>query len=297
MNNQSVIDNLLIQSQEWLSGIISILPNLVLAIVIATASYIISRYVKKYLLKLIVNITDNRTIAKTFANIGTVVFLMLALFVILGVLNLDKALNSFLATAGVAGLAIGLALQEPLMNIFSGVMLSTREKYNIGDLIESNGYFGIIEDVNLKATSIKLLSGEAVSIPNKLVLQNPITNYSTNLYRRVEISCGISYDDNLKKARSIAIDAIRNNLDYIEDKGIDLFYNEFGGSSINFTLRFWIHKTNQAAFLKAQSEAIIAIKKAFDRDSINIPFPIRTVKLGLNDQKAVAMMKENGVLV
>ena len=75
--------------------------------------------------------------------------LMLALlFLILGILHLDQLLTSLLATAGVLGLAIGLALQEPLSNAFSGIMLSIKQRFNAGDLIESNGHFGTIKEVN-----------------------------------------------------------------------------------------------------------------------------------------------------
>ena len=172
-------------------------------------------------------------------------------------------------------------------------MLSVREKYNIGDLIDTNGFMGTIKDVSLKATILELLSGEAVSIPNKLVLQNPIKNYSTNGIRRVDIACGVSYDSNLKAVRQIAVEAIKDAVDIIKEKDVQFFYNEFGGSSINFTLRFWISKTHQAKYLGAQSEAIIAIKQAFDQNEINIPYPIRTIDLGIGNDEPLLNLTDN----
>jgi len=285
--------SLIEKMDQWLTDLILILPNLLLSILVGGIAYFASRFVQKYLLKGIRQFTNNRTIARTFANIGTAIFLTIMLFVILGILNLDKALNTFLASAGVAGLAIGLALQEPLMNVFSGVMLSIREKYNIGDLIETNGFMGTIKDVNLKATILELLTGESVSIPNKLVLQNPIKNYTSNGIRRVDLACGVSYDANLKEVRTVAIEAIEGSSELVKEKGVQLFFNEFGGSSINFTLRFWINKIPQSKYLEARSEAIIAIKAAFDKHDINIPYPIRTIDLGLGNEDPLTDLSES----
>lgn len=95
------------------------------------------------------------------------------LFIVLGILGLDRALTSLLAGAGVVGLAVGLAVQEPLMNLFSGILMSTKSLYNVGDLIETNGYFGKIKKVNLRSTILEQVSGEEVLLPNKSIIHPP----------------------------------------------------------------------------------------------------------------------------
>ena len=92
-----------------------------------------------------------------------------------------------LAGAGIAGLAIGFALQDPLANLFSGVMMSVRELYRKDDLIKSGDFFGTIDKISLRSTRIQTLDGQEVVIPNKDVLQSPLTNFTVNGSRRVDL--------------------------------------------------------------------------------------------------------------
>ncbi|MEM6967158.1 MAG: mechanosensitive ion channel family protein, partial [Bacteroidota bacterium] len=187
-----------------------------------------------------------------------------------------------LGTAGVIGLAVGLALQDPLINLFSGVLMSVKDYYQVGDIIESNGYFGKIKKITLRSTVIDQPDGQEVIIPNKDVLQNPLKNYSHNGRRRIELDCGVAYGDDLEKVESIALEAInKSGLDFRESAPIEFFYTEFGDSSINFRVRFWKNITSQGDYHKARHVAIKALKKAFDQNDITIPFPITTLDFGV----------------
>ncbi|MEM6320395.1 MAG: mechanosensitive ion channel family protein [Bacteroidota bacterium] len=197
------------------------------------------------------------------------------MFLILNILDLSDALTALLGTAGVAGLAVGLALQDPMVNLFSGVLMSVKDYYKVGDLVETQGHFGKIMKINLRSTIILSPKGQEIIIPNKDVLQNALINYSHNGRRRVDISCGVAYGDDLEKAKEVAIKAIEDsNISIRGNQPIEFFYTGFGNSSIDFTLRFWKNITSQLDYLDAQSRAIMAIKKAFDKNGITIPFPI-----------------------
>lgn len=265
----------------WVDGFMSNLPNLVLAVIVLALSIFLSRYVKKYFSKAVYRISSNHTVNSLLVNIATAAFLIVMLFVVLGILGLDTALTSLLAGAGVVGLAIGLAVQEPLMNVFSGILMSTKRLYNVGDLIESNGYYGIIQQVNLRSTIIKQMSGEEVLLPNKMIIQNPLTNYTVSKERRLDFSCGISYGDDLEKVKRITTEAIEREVDYDKNRPVEFFYNEFGNSSINFVVRVWLRQTTQKNLLATQSQVVMAMKKAFDKNDITIPFPIRTLDFGI----------------
>lgn len=264
--------------ESWVDSFIIMLPNLAVALAILILSVFVARLLKKVFLKLLKRFSNNTAVNNLLSNILTVIIVTVGLFISLGILNLDKTVTSLLAGAGVVGLAVGLAFQEPILNILSGIMMSVREPFNIGDIVKSNGYFGNITQITLRSTTIKKFSGEDVIIPNKLVIQNPIENYSLTKYRRVDIDCGVSYNDDLEKAEEIALTAIKENIDHDKNKPVELVYTDFGDSSINFTLRFWLDSDNQLNYLKRKSEAIKAVKKAFDSNDISIPFPIRTVE-------------------
>lgn len=266
---------------EWLDALVVMLPNLVLAAIVLGISIFAARYLKRVTQKGLARTGANGTVVSVLTNIIVAAFMLISLFVVLNILNLDDALTALLGTAGVAGLAVGLALQDPLVNLFSGVLMSVKTYYKVGDLIETNDYFGKILKITLRSTVILTPQGQEVIIPNKDVLQSPMINFSHNGRRRVDISCGVAYGDDLERVKEIAINAIENNLNFNDSKPVELFFNEFGDSSINFTLRFWKRVTAQSDYLEAQSQAIIALKKAFDKEGITIPFPIRTLDLGV----------------
>jgi small conductance mechanosensitive channel len=197
-------------------------------------------------------------------------------------LNLEKTVTSLLAGVGLIGLALGFAFQDTASNFISGVFLSARRPFQFGDIVKTTDYFGRVKHLNLRNTIIETFKGQEILIPNKDVFQNPIENFTKKGLRLVDASCGVSYGDDLELSRKIAIEAVVK-LDSIRDKeNISLLFNEFSDSSINFNIRFWIKfgETN-STFLHAQSEAIIAIKKAFGKNDIDIPFPTRTLDFGI----------------
>lgn len=265
----------------WIDSIITMLPNLILAALVMALSLLAARYVKRYLSKIISRFSDNTAVNRLLATIGTAVFVMVMLFVVLGILKLDTALKSLLAGAGVAGLAIGLALQEPIVNLFSGIMMSVRQYIKINDLVETNGYMGTIEKISLRSTVVRTFQGQEVILPNKMVYNNPLTNYTSSGQRRVDLACGISYGEDLDKVERVAIEAIEKHTQIDNSRPVELLFTEFGNSSINFTLRFWLDQVRQPDFMKARHEAIKALKKAFDQNDIVIPFPIRTLDFGI----------------
>ena len=286
---------------SWFNEVILALPNIVLASIVMAITFYSARIIRKTMERLLGKTASNQTVKGFLTNIVVTLFVIIMLFIVLNILNLSDAVTALLGTAGVIGLAIGLALQDPLVNLFSGVVMSVREFYDQGDLVETNGYFGRIQKINLRSTVMIQPDGQQVIIPNKDVLQNPLKNFSHNGKRRIDISCGVSYNDDLAKAESVAIEAIANcGLDIRETSPIQFFYNEFGGSSINFTLRFWKNITKQSDYLEAQHKAIIALKKAFDTNGISIPYPITTLDfdniegLRMNDFAGPDIPSKNG---
>jgi small conductance mechanosensitive channel len=278
----------------WLNAAIVNLPDLILAVLVLVIGIFFTRRIRTYFLRLISRFSQHITVNRLLANLATAIFFLGILFIVLSILGLDTALTTLLGTAGVAGLAVGLALQDPIVNLFSGVMMTSRTFFKIGDLVETNGFTGIIDKISLRSTVLKTLQGQEVVIPNKDVYQNPLKNYSVSGERRVDLGCGVSYGDDLELVRDIALKAVQDAVEHHEDKPVELFYTEFGSSSINFIIRFWLKHTNQKAYLHAQSEAIIALKQAFDANDITIPFPIRTLDFGIKGGETLKEMLAEG---
>tara|TARA_R110002050_G_scaffold158540_3_gene287902 strand:- start:1082 stop:2017 length:936 start_codon:yes stop_codon:yes gene_type:complete len=263
----------------WFNAIIESIPNLILAVLVMVSTYFAAKYISRLVVRLIDKKIEQASIKNAISRVSAVVVVALGLFIALGVLNLGKALTSLLAGAGVVGLAIGLALQGTLANTFAGLILSFRKKIQIGHWVETTGFSGEVMDINLKDFTLKEADNNIVIIPNKTILDNPLKNYSLTTRMRVFIECGVGYESDLEKVEQLTKDVIANTFDQVKTADdVEFYYTEFGGSSINYLCRFWIDADSMLEKLRAKTKAIIEIKKAYDKEDINIPFPIRTLQ-------------------
>lgn len=287
-NFESAWNEMVKRVESWLDQLIISLPNIIIAILVFIIAIIVSKYIRRLSLRLLGKSSLQRSMKNVIAKLISVMVILGGLFLVLGILDLSKALNTILAGAGVAGLAVVLALQGALANTYSGLVLSYIKQIKFGDWIESNDYEGEVTNIDLRAVTIKQPDNNLVYIPNKLVLENPIKNFSTTAQSRVILNCGVGYSSDLEFVRDLVNKTIVDNFEAVENEDEVIFlYKEFGDSSINFEIRFWIDSTSALEVARAKTDAMIAIKKAFDKNDINIPFPIRT----LDFPKGFEMMK------
>ncbi|GGW34646.1 mechanosensitive ion channel family protein [Arenibacter certesii] len=263
---------------SWLDSLIINLPNFIIAMLVFVVAIFLSKYVSKLTLRLLEKSSMQRSMKSVIAKIVSILVIFGAIFLILGILDLSKTFNTILAGAGVAGLAVGLALQGALTNTYSGIVLSYIKQIRYGDWIESNDFAGEVISIDLRAVTIRQTDNNLVYLPNKLVLENPIKNFSSTAQSRVIFTCGVGYSSDLEFVRNLVKKTISETFESINSEEEVIFlYTEFGDSSINFETRFYIDSTSALEVLKAKTEAMIAIKKVFDEHDINIPFPIRTL--------------------
>ena len=273
------IGNLTDKLMGWLNAIVKMIPNFILAILVMVVAYFVAKYVAKILGKLVAKKVHKKAIVNMMQKVIVVLVLIVGLFVALGILNLSKTVTSLLAGAGVIGLVIGFAVQDSLSDTVSGIIISFRDKIRIGNWVETNGFTGEIIDINLKSFIMKEADNNIVMIPNKSILTNPLKNYSLTPHIRVNVTCGVGYGSDLEMVERLTKETIKNTFKPIEGKEeVEFYFTEFGDSSINFRTRFWIEADRNRPVLEATNKAIIAIKKAFDKADVNIPFPIRTLQ-------------------
>jgi len=261
----------------WIESLIEMVPEIIAAVVVLVLVVFVARGVKKLAKNLMGRATDHGPVQSLVAKAAYLGIWGGGVFLALGILNLDKTVTSLLAGLGIVGLALGFAFQDIAQNFMSGILITIRRPFTDGDLIQTDGYFGVVEDVDLRATLVRSLEGQLVRIPNGRVYGGAMVNYSHATMRLVSFGCGVQYDSDLEQVREVALEAARGVPGRLESRDPEFFYEEFGGSSINFILRIWLADTSQPTWLRARSEGIIALKKAFDENGIGIPFPIRTL--------------------
>lgn len=262
---------------HWLEVFIYNIPNILLALLVFAFSYWFARKVQKWSNRGLQKVIKETAIRGLLSNIFSIIVILLGLVLGLSVLNLEGAVKSVLAGAGVAGLAVGLALQGTLSNIFSGVTLAIKRELNIGDWVETNGYAGEVVEIDLRNTKVKESDNNIVVIPNKMILENPYKNFGLTRRIRTTIRCGVGYESNLEFVQKIAIQAIEELFPPESGEKVEFYYTEFADSSINFMIRFWVNAKKNMTALEVKSAAIVALKSTFDVHKINIPFPIRTL--------------------
>lgn len=279
---QKALDILQEKLTGWLDLLVAMLPNIVVALMVLVAFYFISRGTRVISRKVLGRFLDQEAIVGLLSAILSFVVLATGLVISLNLLHLSKAVTSLLAGAGIVGLALGFAFQDISANFISGIIMAFKRPIVVGDIIETNGYMGFVKEIQLRATILETFQGLHVIIPNRNIFQNPLTNYTRTYRRRVDLQVGISYGDNLEKVKEITEKAVCSNQYLTGEKDVKLVFEEFGDSSINFKIMFWInYSPANPNFLEARSEAIMAIKQAYDENDITIPFPIRTLDFGI----------------
>ena len=186
--------------------------------------------------------------------------------------------GSLIAGLGVAGFTIGFALQDVAKNFVAGIILLWQQPFEIGHTISVGDYTGSVLGISLRTTEVRTLDGRHVLIPNGDVLTSPIENFTKPDRRRVEILIGISADSDLDHVTRTALEAIQPITGLLQDPAPMVVFKNFGDFAIQFGLYYWVD-TQLLGYLDAQNEGFMRIKKAFEHESIEMPYPIQTVLL------------------
>jgi small conductance mechanosensitive channel len=204
-------------------------------------------------------------------------FLMRAMVLIIAFSTMGVEMTSIIAILGSVGIAIGLALQGSLANFAGGILVLTLKPFKVGDFIEAQGVMGTVDEISIISTTITTLDFKTVYIPNGPLAGGTITNMTKRDVRRVDLSFGIGYGDNIDKARGI-INELAVNFEHTLNEPAPPFImiESPGDSSVNFTVRIWAPKDKYWDVYFFMMEHV---KKQFDAQGVTIPFPQRDVHL------------------
>lgn len=262
----------------WIRTAIRYIPKLAVAVLVLVVFTLLSRWLSRWVIRGLNRFSTNISLINLTGAVTRVFVMAVGLFVALGVLGLDKTVTSLLAGAGVIALAIGFAFQDLTTNFISGAMIALARPIQVGETIETNGFLGKVLDIKLRSIVIDNGKGQTVELPSKDVFQKPIINYSRIGYRRIELAAGVSYIDDLAKAQQIAKEAIGRLPFVLREQPVEFHYRNFGDANIQFVIWFWI-KSSGGNPPAALSEAIMAVKKAFDDNQILTVFAAQTFDL------------------
>ena len=248
--------------------------KILVAIVIFYVGRLVARMLTNTLHKLMQKQEVDKILETFVCNLA---YWLVMLFVIIVSINhIGIETTSLIAVMGAAGLAIGLALQGSLSNFAAGVLIVIFRPYRVGDFVEAAGVSGTILQVQILTTMMKTPDNKEIIVPNSQIMGSIITNYSANDTRRVDMTIGVSYSDDLDKVRKIIRELVDADDRILKDPACLIAVSELADSSVNFVVRPWVRTENYWA---VKFELTEAIKKRFDLDDISIPFPQRDVHL------------------
>lgn len=189
---------------------------------------------------------------------------------------LGIATTSFVAVLGAAGLAIGLALQGSLANFAGGVLILLFRPFKVGDLIEADGEIGVVQSITVLHTILTTPADNTAILPNGNVASNKILNYTKENQRRVDLTVGIAYHEDVNQAKKVIKEALQKIDRVAETPEPFVGILNFGDSSVNLAVRPYC---NSADYWDVYFAANDAIKQALDNANIEIPFPQRVVEI------------------
>jgi small conductance mechanosensitive channel len=269
-------DIILNKLNGWWVATVAILPNLLLATVIFVTFLFLARFVKGFIIRILPRISGSgkHAISSLFSNIAYIIVMAVGLFITLNILNLNQAVTSLLAGAGIIGLVLGFAFQDLSANFISGIFIALKRPFRLGETVETNGYMGNIEDIQLRTTTIRTFQGLHLMIPNKDIFQKPMINYSRSSERRIELAFTISPEKDIKLVIELCKQAV-NKLDYIvKQKPVEVYFTGFADNTLKVAVWFWIYNHKPPGFMVAQNDAIMNIILTLAKHDITIVTPV-----------------------
>ena len=205
-----------------------------------------------------------------------VYFAVMAFAVVAALEKFGVKTTSFVAVLGAAGLAVGLALQGSLSNFASGVMLLLFRPFRVGDFIDAAGVKGSVKEIGVLTTILHSPDNQKIIIPNGQIFGGTITNVTALDTRRVDMTAGIAYGDDIGKAKQVYMEILRSHPKVLEDPEPVVKVLELGDSSVNLIVRPWV-KTED--YWDVYFDVILAIKEESDKNGLSIPFPQQDVHM------------------
>ncbi len=203
-----------------------------------------------------------------------IVYTGTALVVVMVMREFGFKLTALLGAAGVAGIAIGFAAQTSLSNVISGFFLIWEKPFEVGDVVKIGETTGTVESIDLLSATLRTFDNQAVRIPNENLVKTQFTNVTRYPIRRFDINLGVAYKEDVEHVLAVLREVVDANPNALIEPEPLVAFTGFGESQLNFFVGAWFHKPD---FLKLRNTLLGDIKKRFDAENIEIPFPHRVV--------------------
>lgn len=208
----------------------------------------------------------------------------------------DYDITAFVASLGIGAMAIAFAAKDSLANIFGSLVIITERPFVIGDWISANNVEGIVESITFRSTCIRTFYQELVYVPNNLLSNTPIINYTQRQKYRIQFMLGLTYSTTREQMQEVCqqIRSLCERLDEIYNDGIDVNFFEFGDSSLNIRIVCYAKAPNNSVYLRAREKFNLEVMKILEENGVSCAFPSRSVYFETPIPEAVPAQKNAG---
>ena len=260
-------------------------PKLLLAIVVLLIGLWLIKILVKFIRKAMEKGSTDASLQKFLLSLINILLKALLLISVASMVGI--ATTSFVAILGAAGLAIGLALSGNLSNFAGGVLILFLKPFKVGDFINAQGHAGFVDEIQIFHTILKTPDNKTIIIPNGILSNGSIINFSTESQRRVDLTFGIGYQDDIKKAREVLQKVVDSHGKILKDPAPAILVSQLGDHSVNFEVRAWCNTDDYWDVYFNMHENV---KLAFDKAGISIPFPQQDIHV--YQHKAFKVLQE-----
>ncbi|WP_417687792.1 mechanosensitive ion channel domain-containing protein [Pseudidiomarina sp.] len=266
------------QFMNWVTANQDLIVSYVIKFIVAILILIIGKIIANSVAKLLgrgmtKKGVDGAVISFLSAIVKSVIFIAA---VLMALSQVGVQTTSFIAILGAAGLAIGLSLQGSLSNMASGVLIIMFRPFRAGEYVDAGGVSGTVNEVNIFQTVLKTPDNKVVYVPNAQVTGQPITNYSREDTRRVDLLIGVSYDADLHKTKEVLESVLKADDRLLKEPAWNIQVHALNNSSVDFIVRPWVNSTD---YWPVYWDLMREIKIALDKNDIGIPYPQMDVHL------------------
>lgn len=247
---------------------------LIVAIVMLVVGFWIIKKAVKGIKKIMSNKKVDNTLAPFIISLADIA--MKTLLIVSTISYVGIPMTSFVAILGAAGLAIGMAFSGTLQNFAGGVIILVFKPFKVGDFIEAQGYSGTVKEIQIFTTILTTGDNKTIIIPNGGLSTGSLTNYSTQETRRIDLTFGIGYNDDIDKAYAAIKAVIDRNDKILKDPAPFMAVSNLGASSVDIVCRLWVNSSDYWAVNFYMNEFV---KKEFDKQNISIPYPQQDIHI------------------
>ncbi|MCF7818401.1 MAG: mechanosensitive ion channel family protein [Kiritimatiellales bacterium] len=211
-------------------------------------------------------------LSKGVVYTGSVVIVLMALQ------QVGFKLGTLLGAAGIAGVAIGFAAQTSLSNLISGLFLIWEHPFKVGDVLHvGTDHSGTVHSIDLLSVQLRTFNNQLIRIPNAALITNAFTNVTRFPIRRMDIDIGVAYKEDVAHVIKVLEEVADHNPYCLDEPAPVIIFKGFGDSALEFMFGPWFEK---ADYVVLRNSLLMEVKKRFDEEGIEIPFPHRTLYAG-----------------